>query len=427
MMKKTNKKRGFTIIELTIVVAVIAILSAVLIPTFAAIIKKSRESADQQAVRSMNTALAAETITDDLNIFDVFEVLEDNGMDGQNYKSLAKDKAFFYDAEIKRVLYVNTATDTAVYPEEYAGRTNNGKWYSLTMEIEAVKPADSDYSNGGATVTVDSGKELNYVLEKINDNKSNVNTIELAGTVDMMGAELNIAAVKSNLTIKGTDSNPVVIKNATAVEAKTTYKNPTGQQDGNYNCALVTSVASGQTLKLENIIIENTSVKDVNASNAAFLVGTLSGTLELSNVTIKNSTIIGHHNVGALIGNMGAKNAKLVISGPVNLENLSVQNVGGRSGMLIGNIITKVTPTITGTSKITMTNCTSSIYYCEQNTGTYEGNILGLVDGNLWSTEIISTGAIEYKSRPFFENTLIGNLANTTEVTSYAALKALVA
>ena len=38
-----QKKKGFTIIELVIVIAVIAILSAVLIPTFAGIIKKSKE------------------------------------------------------------------------------------------------------------------------------------------------------------------------------------------------------------------------------------------------------------------------------------------------------------------------------------------------------------------------------------------------
>ena len=63
MMKKQNKKRGFTIVELTIVVSVIAILSAVLIPTFAGVIKRSKISADEQAVRNMNTVIA--TITDE--------------------------------------------------------------------------------------------------------------------------------------------------------------------------------------------------------------------------------------------------------------------------------------------------------------------------------------------------------------------------
>jgi type IV pilus assembly protein PilA len=42
-MKKMNKK-GFTIVELVIVIAVIAILAAVLIPTFSGIIEKAKQS-----------------------------------------------------------------------------------------------------------------------------------------------------------------------------------------------------------------------------------------------------------------------------------------------------------------------------------------------------------------------------------------------
>lgn len=43
-MKKLNKK-GFTIVELVIVIAVIAILASVLIPTFTGIVRKAQESA----------------------------------------------------------------------------------------------------------------------------------------------------------------------------------------------------------------------------------------------------------------------------------------------------------------------------------------------------------------------------------------------
>ena len=46
-MKKLNKK-GFTIVELVIVIAVIAILAAVMIPTFGGIIDKANESAALQ-------------------------------------------------------------------------------------------------------------------------------------------------------------------------------------------------------------------------------------------------------------------------------------------------------------------------------------------------------------------------------------------
>lgn len=50
-MKKLNKK-GFTIVELVIVIAVIAILAAVLIPTFAAVVEKANRSAEMQNARN---------------------------------------------------------------------------------------------------------------------------------------------------------------------------------------------------------------------------------------------------------------------------------------------------------------------------------------------------------------------------------------
>ncbi len=57
-MKKHNLKKAFTVVELVIVIAVIAILSSVLIPTFTEVIKKSNVSADTQNVASLNTQLA---------------------------------------------------------------------------------------------------------------------------------------------------------------------------------------------------------------------------------------------------------------------------------------------------------------------------------------------------------------------------------
>lgn len=50
-MKKTNKK-GFTIVELVIVIAVIAILAAVLIPTFTNVVEKANQSAALQNCRN---------------------------------------------------------------------------------------------------------------------------------------------------------------------------------------------------------------------------------------------------------------------------------------------------------------------------------------------------------------------------------------
>ena len=62
-MKKMNKK-GFTIVELVIVIAVIAILAAVLIPTFSGIVTKAQNSAALQEARNVYTEIYADDISD---------------------------------------------------------------------------------------------------------------------------------------------------------------------------------------------------------------------------------------------------------------------------------------------------------------------------------------------------------------------------
>ena len=62
-MKKLNKK-GFTIVELVIVIAVIAILAAVLIPTFSGVVDKANESKALQEAKNAYTLALAEALED---------------------------------------------------------------------------------------------------------------------------------------------------------------------------------------------------------------------------------------------------------------------------------------------------------------------------------------------------------------------------
>jgi prepilin-type N-terminal cleavage/methylation domain-containing protein len=56
---KRNNKKGFTIVELVIVIAVIAILAGVLIPTFSGIVKKAQENAALQEAKTIMTNYTA--------------------------------------------------------------------------------------------------------------------------------------------------------------------------------------------------------------------------------------------------------------------------------------------------------------------------------------------------------------------------------
>ena len=119
-MKKQNK--GFTIVELVIVIAVIAVLAAVLIPTFSSLIRKANLSADKQAVREMNIALAAdETINGKpADIQTCMYVLAQAGYNSKNWVALTKDYQVYWYKEKNVMILYNSKTAQVEYPEEYA-------------------------------------------------------------------------------------------------------------------------------------------------------------------------------------------------------------------------------------------------------------------------------------------------------------------
>ena len=54
-MNKKNNRKGFTIVELVIVIAVIAILATVLVPTFGDVISKAQNASLQQEAKALHT------------------------------------------------------------------------------------------------------------------------------------------------------------------------------------------------------------------------------------------------------------------------------------------------------------------------------------------------------------------------------------
>ena len=64
-MKKTNSKKGFTLVELVIVIAVIAILSAILVPTFSSVIGNANATKEKADLKAAITTYIAENATTD--------------------------------------------------------------------------------------------------------------------------------------------------------------------------------------------------------------------------------------------------------------------------------------------------------------------------------------------------------------------------
>ena len=115
---RNTKKKGFTIIELVVVVAVIAILAAVLIPTFSGIIKKAKLNADEQTVANMNKYVAAADAEKEF-VFaaDAVNALYANGFNMGKFETFSKGYHYAYDFEDNK-FYLLNEEDKAVFPND---------------------------------------------------------------------------------------------------------------------------------------------------------------------------------------------------------------------------------------------------------------------------------------------------------------------
>lgn len=86
---KNSKRRGFTIVELVVVVAVIAILAAILIPTFSNLISRSNVSADTQLCKNLNTILTIAESEGRIpgSMYDVLYLLNEGGYRLENLQA----------------------------------------------------------------------------------------------------------------------------------------------------------------------------------------------------------------------------------------------------------------------------------------------------------------------------------------------------
>ena len=198
-MKRSNKK-GFTIVELVVVIAVIAILAAVLIPTTASLVRKANISSDTVVAKNLNTAAVAEGA-------DTFEealaAVKEAGYLIANLNAKASDCYFAWDdtnnqfvlvdaKEGYKIIYSNVAVDEAnLYytvsdPTRAVALEADGK--NVKRTIASVADLKDTVSKGGETTV--------YVDESIVMDTTNV--IEIADANAKITIDLGSSVVAGN-------------------------------------------------------------------------------------------------------------------------------------------------------------------------------------------------------------------------------------
>ncbi len=187
---KASKKRGFTIIELVIVIAVIAILAAVLIPTFANIIQKANVANDVALARNMNTILIADEATNgrSTDMYDVLIALEQGGFKLENLNPRADGNVFAWDKANNQIVYLEKGSTKPIFQAKEIGN-NKGDLYITTRKAEvfADYPGYSYYfaSDIKGDITLKGGSCLDTGEFALDGNVyvQTENDVEIHGTI----------------------------------------------------------------------------------------------------------------------------------------------------------------------------------------------------------------------------------------------------
>ena len=352
-MKRSTKK-GFTIVELVIVIAIIAILAAVLIPTFASLIQKANTSADIQACREMNTFLAINEVEEPKTINEVFKALENGGMTVKDYHPLVSGRFFFWDKTLNRVLYTDDQYKV-IYPEEYkdVNRETNG-WLSLSGEIREDNSYKDSYNSTTKTVTIKSAEQY-YAFAKAN-NKSLPAGITVqfdTDTIDLMGADVGFQISEAgNYTISGKDGGITTIKGLS--QLKNNYIGTAEQGDNlgkNYASGLIQIIdtkngsETNTKVEIKNITISGGTFGDLETGGVAAVVGKVMSsqtiTVEFDHVKVIDTVINGKNKVGVLVGQVMG-NTTIDVKN-CEIDKVTVNCSEGEAGKVIGCLTTKAT------------------------------------------------------------------------------------
>lgn len=372
-MKKINRK-GFTIVELVIVIAVIAILSAVLIPTFSSLIRKANISSDKNLAKNLNTALAMGEVDGKLETFnDVIVTLKEAGFIVANLNPTTSDYYFVWEKESNQILLVDSANWSIVFQSKEIinaehGTIAGGTWYfalSSQSEIDSIKalggntvyaPRNADELKNalqnvfGSTGIInesihlgDLGEEKKVTLT--DTTVYSLNNSQASILLDLSGNTIDTAQDITVRPFKVTNGN-LTVSNGSVIAAGTKVSNPSNSTDGAGTGSYGTFIVQGEnsSLNLNDVTLQNSRPWGLNIKaqegatiyvNNAVISSSYGGGFESSgsSIIIENTTIsqTGYHDHCSTCVSVSYDGSLTVKSGIFNAENRAIYvfNSGG--------------------------------------------------------------------------------------------------
>ena len=245
-MKNTNKK-GFTIVELVIVIAVIAILAAVLIPTFVGLVNKANVASDTALIKNLNTALAADT-DGCKTMHEALEAAAAYGYDVAKINAKGSNNEILWDSKNNVFCYFNSEKNSVEYiPDSVSGDKATGA--DLWVIASEVSDTYSTYLYGVENTTVEAIHSLDVgECEGINVEYKGTDTVTIRTnggnlTVDNAAATVNHYGEGENLAVLAVAGNSYH-EYGTFFKAEVTSGRVVVEDGGSINLVVVNDAAA---------------------------------------------------------------------------------------------------------------------------------------------------------------------------------------
>ena len=332
-------RKAFTIVELVIVIAVIAILAAVLIPTFSNIIKRSQISADVQLCRNLNTVLANAQAEGRIpgSMYDVLYLENEAGYVLSNLNPTTEGFYFAWDKKQNKILFIESDLETVRFPDDYTldptscwvtcGSVEemlavSEKNFNIYLECD-IDAQNVEFHN---VVSIDTGA---FTLSNLTVNSTSSTPVEawLIGNFSGSGtlasnSGVSINAPNATINTRGVISSLSIAGNNSFVNISGTVSDFTGSTgvtstiQGN---GLVNSINGGSNVVNNGVVIANNTTGSTSGNGAGSVVNNrvpISSKEDLETIRIQVAT-----------GKRNFKDETIELTGDINMNGIAFQPI----------------------------------------------------------------------------------------------------
>jgi prepilin-type N-terminal cleavage/methylation domain-containing protein len=158
MIERKTHLRGFTLVELIVVIAIIAILSAVSIAGFSNYIDRARFSNDTQLASQMTTILKNHLIlnpAEELDAEDVRTIIESYNEGGISFTPSAKETGFFYLSSSDRIIAAKFEDATGIIEAENLKFVETRLLSDQNLDAPLFNSPEEIFGSGGHLLTTE--------------------------------------------------------------------------------------------------------------------------------------------------------------------------------------------------------------------------------------------------------------------------------